>query len=421
MVDVLVDDITTRIEYTMGFIFEARGISYNLITDKELFQSSNNRKLYYGTDVAQKFKIDSCRLLFEKGVGQHQFDLGDFNGEECMVIDGCSDPIASIFFTLSRYEEYLSVQRDEHGRYPFELSVLQKWDWINKAVSDRWAEIILKFVGVEHHEIVRGVNLIPSFDIDNTYAYKLKKGKRQNLSIARDYLRLDWGRIKERKSVKRGGVDPYDTFDKIIKVARENEFTKVFWLVADLAPKDRNLSVAVPAHQNLIRKIGEVADVNLHPSYASNGEVGKLIEEKKRLESILETAVEKSRQHFLRFDLNYTYSNLEKTGFKHEFSMGFAESTGFRSGTARPHRWFDLKADRISELMIHPFSYMDGTLNEYMGLTTEESKELISQLYSEVDRFGGDFIFIWHNETIGDYGKWKGWSEVLEFTLKLKT
>ena len=62
---------------------------------------------------------------------------------------------------------------------------------------------------------------------------------------------------------------------------------------------------------------------------------------------------------------------------------------------------------------------MDGTLNEYMNLSIEDSKIKIKELYQEIEKFGGEFSFIWHNETINNIGKWKGWEHVLNFTLNI--
>ena len=71
--------------------------------------------------------------------------------------------------------------------------------------------------------------------------------------------------------------------------------------------------------------------------------------------------------------------------------MGYAEQTGFRAGTARAHKWFDLEENKTTDLTIHPFVYMDGTLNEYLNLSIQESKNRIQELFEEVKTYGGDF------------------------------
>ncbi len=99
--------------------------------------------------------------------------------------------------------------------------------------------------------------------------------------------------------------------------------------------------------------------------------------------------------------------------------MGYSDLVGFRAGTSRPFKWFDLTKNEITNLTIHPLAFMDTTLNQSMKYSTLQAIDKIEALYDEVKKFGGEFSFIWHNETIGDYGIWKGWSKVFEHSLSL--
>ena len=60
---------------------------------------------------------------------------------------------------------------------------------------------------------------------------------------------------------------------------------------------------------------------------------------------------------------------------------------------------------------------MDGTLNEYLKNTPEEAIEKIENLKQEVNNVQGEFIGIWHNETLNERGIWNGWRNVFEKAL----
>jgi hypothetical protein len=219
--------------------------------------------------------------------------------------------------------------------------------------------------------------------------------------------------------LKGARIDPYDTFDFILSIADRGYSVTVFWLLGDYAKYDRNVSFRDLRHQRLIRKMSLKTTVGIHPSYKSNSYEYQISAEKKRLEEILNKEVNHSRQHFLKMKLPQTYRALISSGILNDYTMGYAELTGFRAGTARSIYWFDLQKNEKTDLLLHPFVYMDGTLNEYLQLSIPQSKEKIRELYREVKKFGGDFRFIWHNETIGNYGHWAGWKDVLEYSLTL--
>jgi hypothetical protein len=425
MVTIFSDIISKRLSYVVSLIFEDRGIPYQILNDPDIFVDSEGVKIVYSDYPFDKSypTISPANLLFEEDIRQHYLSRVEWEGEETISFDGRVDPIASIFYIITGYDEYLSEETDEHDRYPGKSSLVYNYGWIDKLMIERWSERVISFIELQSKEEISKESIpfkiIPTFDIDNVYAYKLKEGTRKWMSISRDLLRFDKSRLRERRNVLKVGLkDPYDTYDYIFSLINEGYEVKLFWLLGDYGTFDRNVHHENRYHRSLIHRFSERCKIGLHPSYQSNDSRSTLVKEKLRLEEIIDSEVENSRQHFLKINLPHTYEKLISCGFLNDYTMGFADTPGFRAGIARTYLWYNLKKDQITTLSVHPFTYMDGTLNEYMKLTVQEAIDTVDKLKSEVKRYGGDFISIWHNETIGDYGKWKGWRTVLEHSLK---
>jgi hypothetical protein len=422
---VFTDQVTERLQYTFDFVFGQHGLSYAFTNDRSFFETAAGPRLNYSDypfdRVPQQLPSE---LLFDEFIDNRlRIEQSDWQGIACLSLDGKTDPFAAVFYVISRYEEYVLQRRDKHDRFEAVNSVLYRFGWLQQQIVERWVEAIIHtFLPESLPDLMaaRSVRVIPSFDIDNTYAYKWKDGWRKWLSILKDRSRRNLHRLQERKAVHAAlQPDPYDTFERITHIAERFPETRIFWLLAELAEYDRNISWRDPRHQRLIRNMQQVARVGLHPGYASNLSDKRLSEEKQRLEQITGKSVTESRQHFLKLSFPVTYRRLIAEGFRKDYTLGYADQPGFRAGTAHPFFFFDLERNEATDYKLVPFAYMDGTFNEYLECSVAESKIIVKKLADEVQRYGGTFCFIWHNETIGNYGKWAGWSALLEYTLTL--
>lgn len=427
MILIYVNQASPRFLYTLDFVFKERGYEYLIETALESFKQSDLLKLNYSDhNLKADIQIIPSSLLFDEHLQKYTVQKSTFNNIECLSFDGICDIFSSIFYVLSRMEEYYECEHDIHGRFLASKSILYSNGWLEHAICDRWADSIIQLLvekGLKKSDknCAFDVEIRPTFDIDNAFAYRHKGFLRGIFSFFRDVKNRDLKRISERFSVIKGKTkDPYDTFDYIQSLATRGFCVHVFWLLGDYATFDKNSSHKNLKHREKIKSLKNYVTLGIHPSYRSNDTNSQLTIEKERLENITGEKVIHSRQHYLKLTFPQTYHNLLNAGITNDYTMGYAEHVGFRSGTARSIQWFDLSANKQTPLKIHPFVYMDGTLNEYLKLDVKDAKQTINLLYNEVQKYGGCFRFIWHNETIGNFGKWKKWNEILEYSLNLK-
>ncbi|MGV3612333.1 MAG: polysaccharide deacetylase family protein [Fluviicola sp.] len=419
-----VDEISLRLVYTLDFVFKEHGLEYQLTNDKHVFDSHSGTKISYSTfEFEHAPTLIPAGLLFEETFRESVVaEKGIWQGTACLTIDSVPDPLASIFYVLSRYEEYSPKFPDDHGRFTAKESLQSKFGWLHLQIVERWIEAFFQVYSPELLTILqekKTLRVIPSFDIDNTFAYKWKEGWRSWLSNGKDLLQNNKERLKERKAVQKGeSADPFDSFETIREVFKNYPETRVFWQLGNYAKYDTNIAWNHPQHQELISEMSQLGNVGLHPSYASNQLDERLNQEVMRIRKITSKTVTESRQHFLKLNLPVTYLRMIERGFEKDYTMGYADDYGFRAGTAHEHAFFDLLTNQVyPDYRIVPFAYMDGTLLEYKKLTIDQSLKAIDQLIDEVKKYGGMFCFIWHNETLAEAGKWKGWRKVFDYTL----
>lgn len=433
MILVYTHKITPRLRYIFKHIFtRILQIPVSFTTVIEEFIAHNGPKMTYSkSPLGKEFFIKSNELLFEQGVNDIEINVFHWDKTPCFFNAGSKsvipfDIFSASFYLISRYEEYLPHVKDQFERFTAEQSLAYKYRFLEKPLVDVWAYKLLEKIQEKFPDYqykTRAYNFISTIDVDNAYAYKYKSLVRSTGGFVKDFfelrLRNIWDRFVVITNIRK---DPYNTFDTILKLKKEvGVQTVFFFLIADYTTFDTNVSAAKSKFRLLIKNVADYAIVGLHPSYFSMKDEALLKKEKERLEGITNTPMEKSRQHYLRFSLPETYQNLIDLEIKEDHSMGYASCVGFRASTCTPFYFYDLDFEIQTPLKVVPFALMDTTLNDYMGLTPKQSLDKIRDLKNEVKAVNGTFVTLFHNESLSDYLRWKGWKKVYESMLKIAT
>ena len=425
--------VTPRVRYIFKHIFtRILLIPVDFTSKIEEFVAHNGPKLSYTkTPLGNEFFVKSNDLLFEQGASDLDINVQKWDDVPCFFITGPKSAIpfdifAASFYLISRYEEYLPHVKDKHGRYTAEQSLAYKHQFLEKPVVDIWAYKLVailkeKFPDYTYRE--RTYQFISTIDIDNAFAYKYKSLVRSVGGFFNDLFKFRllnvWNRFAVVFKIKK---DPFNTFDKILEIKKRYKIkTLFFFLIGDYTTYDTNISASKNKYRLLIKEMVDYAKVGLHPSYFTMQNVALLKKEKERLQDITNMPVTRSRQHFLRFSLPETYQNLTDLEIEEDYSMGYASNVGFRASTCTPFYFYDLDFEIQTPLKIFPFALMDTTLNDYMKLTPKQSLGRIRDLKNEVKAVNGTFITLFHNETLSDYLRWKGWKRLYESTIKIAT
>jgi hypothetical protein len=141
-----------------------------------------------------------------------------------------------------------------------------------------------------------------------------------------------------------------------------------------------------------------------------------LKKEKVRMEQIINTSLEMSRNSFSKLNLPESYRNLVELEIKEDYSMGYVNDIGFRAGTCSPFFFYDLDYEVQTPLKINAYHLLDYTLLNVNSLL--DKKKVLNEVIAQVKAVNGEFVPVFHNYTFSTMERWKGFKELFNIILE---
>jgi len=330
------------------------------------------------------------------------------------------DIFASIFFMLTRWEEYVNKTRDSHNRFPATASLAYKFNFLQRPVVNEYLKMLksmLLELGFSGEFKKRDYKLILTHDVDHIYAWDsfwkwlsnilrdlIKRTSVKNFIDTLNYY------IKIKQGIEK---DPYDTYDYIMDLSDKLGVKSHFFFMGRGETKHDNDyfsgSKEAIAIAKRIKDRGHL--IGMHPTYNAYNSYEQFKKEKDELEDNLGVKIKFGREHYLRFEVPTTWQIWEDNNMEWDSTLSYADEDGFRCGVCYEFRVFNILTREHLKLKEKPLIFMDAV--DVDRLTPIQMKERVLKLIRQVEIYKGEAVVLWHNSNYNTI-KWKNFKEVYE-------
>ncbi len=236
-VKIFTTSIVPRLNYVADLILnDILGLSWKVITDRR--KLGKGTIINYSNEIVPgSFRLSPVTLLFESGIRKQEIYVNNWKNlpvffQTTEDSDLPFDIFAATFFLVSRYEEYLDFEPDEHGRFRASHSLAYKHGFLGIPVINLWAVELARLLLRKYQTITFRRNdfkALLTIDVDEPFAYR---GRNLIGNIGEFINDIT---SKPHKAAHRLGClagrekDPYEVFDYLADNIRDSKADAKFF------------------------------------------------------------------------------------------------------------------------------------------------------------------------------------------------
>jgi hypothetical protein len=307
-----------------------------------------------------------------------------------------ADIFGSAFFFLTRWEEHVIPDRDEHGRVPSRCHFAVANGFHDRPVVNEYAEamaLMLEMVGCPLDRGTREFELVMTHDVDRVYP-----GLRGSTFLtARPFVSAKRAQRTANYNLTR--IDPLSSFRRVMKESEgRNSKSRFYFIAGGGTDKEGYYDLSDPGIRALLEEIDKRGHIiGFHPSYAAADDPHMWQEEKRRLEEATKRKCAEGRQHYLRWGNPATWRLWNDNGMLLDSTMGFSDTVGYRCGTGDSFPVFDILARNVLALRELPLIIMDSAMRR-MG--RRDRQEALEHIVKVSKRYRMPLTVLFHNHCL---------------------